>query len=130
MTGTPCWCALLITAAADGLSRLTISSALTPSLSIWSAIVANLALSPLAFWMSAWTPAALKAWPRNGRSAFSQRAEDWVSGRMTPTFALAAGVAALAAPPPLDESSLPQAATPSMRAPAAPTANTRFNIFL
>src|SRR3954470_7556287 len=129
MTGTPCWCALVITVAADGLSRLTISSALTPSLSIWSAIVANFALSPLAFWMSDCTPAALNAAARNGRSAFSQRAEDWVSGRITPTFSLAAGVAVPAAPPLLDEESLPHAATPSIRAPAAPTATTRFNIF-
>src|SRR3954451_24377169 len=128
MTLMPWSCAFLITVAADGESRLTIASTETPSLSIWSAIVANFALSPLAFWMSAWTPAALNASPRNGRSAPSQRAEDWVSGRMTPTFSLAAGVAVPAALPPLDESSEPHAATPSMRAPATPTANTRFNI--
>src|SRR4051794_12688797 len=118
-----------MTAAAEGESRLTINRTLTPSLSIWSAIVANFALSPLAFWMSDCTPAALKALARNGRSAFSQRADDWVSGRITPTLALADGVAALLAAPE-DESSDPQAATPSMRAPAAPTANTRFNIVL
>src|SRR3954465_9777892 len=88
MTGTPCCLALAITAAADGESRLTINSTLAPLLSIWSAIVENLALSPLAFWMSESTPAALNASPSNGRSAFSQRAEDCVSGRITPTFGL------------------------------------------
>src|SRR3954454_24067436 len=130
MTGTPCWWALLMTAAALGESRLTISRTLTPSLSIWSAIVANFALSPLAFWISDSTPAALNALARNGRSAFSQRADDCVSGRMTPTLALAAGVLVLLAAPEDEESSLPHAATPSMRAPAAVAANTRFNMVL
>src|SRR3954447_11649540 len=99
-----------MTAAALGESRLTIRRTLTPSLSIWSAIVANFALSPLAFWMSDCTPAALNAWARNGRSAFSQRAEDCVSGRITPTLALAAGVALELLAAPEEESSDPQAA--------------------
>ncbi len=34
MTGTPCCLALLITAAADGESRLTINSTFAPALSI------------------------------------------------------------------------------------------------
>src|SRR3954465_6691608 len=113
MTGTPCCLALLITAAADGESRLTINSTLAPALSIWSAIVANLALSPFAFWMSDSTPAALNASPSSGRSAFSQRAEDAVSGRITPTLALDSGVAVEPLLPLFEPelSSLPQAAT-------------------
>jgi len=43
------------------LSRLTISRTLTPPLTNWSHRVANLALSPFAFWMSASTPAAANA---------------------------------------------------------------------
>ena len=56
-----------------------------------SAMVWNLALSPAAFWMSASTPAAVKASVRNLRSAVSHRADDAASGRMTPTLAFAAG---------------------------------------
>src|SRR5215218_2881638 len=88
MTGTPWSLAFLMTVAADGLSRLTITRTLAPPLSIWSAMVANFALSPLAFWMSYSTPADLKASVRNGRSAPSQRAEEAVSGRITPTLPL------------------------------------------
>src|SRR3954463_12506634 len=129
MTGTPCCLALAITAAADGESRLTINSTLAPLLSIWSAIVENLALSPLAFWMSESTPAALNASPSNGRSAFSQRAEDCVSGRITPTFGL---VSVFVDPDPLlplllepESSSLPQAATVNASAPVITAAATR-----
>src|SRR4051794_19163607 len=123
MTGTPCCLALLITAAAEGESRLTINNTFAPLLSIWSAIVANFALSPLAFWMSDSTPAALKASPRNLRSAVSQRADDAASGRITPTLAFVSGLAvAVALLLPLDdESSLPHAATVNAR--AAVTAN-------
>src|SRR4051794_28332734 len=72
--------------------------------------------------MSDCTPAASNACLSSGRSLFSQRFEDAVSGRITPTLAFAAGV--LLAPPPLlplvdDESSLPQATTPNARAAAA-----------
>src|SRR3954451_3332408 len=114
MTGTPCCLALAITAAALGESRLTITSTLAPPLSIWSAIVANFALSPLAFWMSYSTPADLKASVRNGRSAPSQRAEEAVSGRMTPTLPLGLSLLEedlLELLPELSESSPPQAAT-------------------
>jgi hypothetical protein len=54
-------------------------------------MVANLALSPLAFWMSASMPAAANASVRNGRSAVSQRADDAASGRITPTLPPAPG---------------------------------------
>src|SRR4051812_21026564 len=103
-----------MTAAADGESRFTISSTLAPLLSIWSAIVANFALSPLAFWMSDSPPPALNASPRNLRSAVSQRADDAASGRITPTLALASGVDVSELPLLPDDpelSSLPHAAT-------------------
>src|SRR5690349_12965292 len=58
----------------------------TPSLIMPSQSVWNFVTLPLAFWMSAPTPADLKAAVRYGRSLFSQRAEDSVSGRMTPTW--------------------------------------------
>src|SRR5215217_466572 len=123
MTGTPCSLALLMTAAALGESRLTIRSTLAPALSIWSAIVANFALSPLAFWISDSTPAALNASPRYLRSAVSQRADDAASGRITPTLALLAGVLVAPPPPPLvDGSSLPHATTLNARVAATATA--------
>src|SRR4051795_10295352 len=87
MTGPPCGLAFAMTAAADGESRLTISSTFAPPLSIPSAIVANFALSPWAFWMSESTPAASNAAFSSGRSLFSQRFDDAVSGRITPTLA-------------------------------------------
>src|SRR3954452_2110346 len=102
MTGTPCCLALLMTAAADGESRLTISSTFAPLLSIWSAIVANFALSPLAFWMSESTPAAWNASLRYLRSAVSQRADDAASGRITPTLPLGFWVLVVLLPPLLE----------------------------
>src|SRR4029078_7429683 len=72
------------------LSRVTIMRTLTPSPSMPSAIDWNFVLSPWAFWMSYLTPAALKAASRYGRSLASQRLDDAVSGRMTPTKALLA----------------------------------------
>src|SRR4029450_1624070 len=84
MVATPCDLALSRTALPVPESRLTIISTLAPPVIIWSAIVWNWVLSPWAFWMSYWTPAALKACSRSGLSAVSQRAEDLVSGRMTP----------------------------------------------
>ena len=97
MVGMPAWLALSITAAPVSESRLTISSTLTPVVIMPSAMVWNLALSPSAFWMSASTPAFAKASPRNWRSAVSQRADDAVSGRITPTFPFAAEGLALSA---------------------------------
>src|SRR6185312_15419072 len=58
------------------------------------AMVWNFDLSPSAFWMSALMPASANAFCRAGRSAVSQRVDDWVSGRITPTVPLAV-------PPPL-----------------------------
>src|SRR5450631_1913111 len=85
--------ALASTAAPLALSRLTISRTLTFSLIIWSAIDWNFVTSPFAFWMSESTPAASKAALSSGRSLVSQRAEEAESGRMTPTFGLAVGLA-------------------------------------
>src|SRR3954454_21523109 len=87
-------------------------------------MVANLFLSPSAFWMSALTPAASNACWRYGLSNDSQRAEDCVSGRITPTWA--PPPAADAELPPAEPGlellllELPQAARP--RAPTAPMA--------
>src|SRR5665213_1039840 len=58
---------------------------LKPSWIMACAMLWNLALSPSAFWMSALMPAAANALTSAGRSAVSQRVEDWVSGRITPT---------------------------------------------
>src|SRR6478609_11914567 len=75
--------------------------------------------------MSESTPAASKAAFSSGRSLFSRRAEDAVSGRITPTLALAAGVAVAVAAlelPLLAEpelSSLPQPATTVIAAAAS-----------
>src|SRR5512141_1686477 len=73
--------------APDGLSRLVMMRTLTPSWIIESAMVAILVLSPRAFWMSTLTLASSNAFCRYGLSKASQRTEDWVSGRITPTWA-------------------------------------------
>src|SRR4051812_25746192 len=78
---------------------------------VWKAL-----LSPWAFWMSDCTPAALNASVRYLRSAVSQRADDLLSGRITPIL----GVLPVPEPDPepeLDEELFPQAARP----PAATT---------
>ena len=48
--------------------------------------VPNFDLSPSAFWMSAWMPAASNACLSSGRSLASQRGEVAASGRITPTL--------------------------------------------
>src|SRR4029453_15385162 len=125
MTGMPTAEAFLMTAAPVSLSRLVISRTLTPELIIPSGMVWNFALSPCAFWTSYSTPASLNAFSRNGRSAVSQRAEEAVSGRITPILP----AEALAVPPPplplSPESSSPQALRVST--PATPTASTATN---
>ena len=75
-------------------SRLTIMRTVAPLVIIWSAMVWNWVLSPWAFWMSYWTPAALNASSRYLRSAVSHRTEDALSGRMTPIFGVFSGGAA------------------------------------
>src|SRR3954468_22062704 len=124
MTGMPAALAFLMTAAPESESRLTMSNALTPELIMPSAMLWNLLTSPPAFWMSESTPAASNACLRSGRSAPSHRAEEAVSGRITPTLPLAAA-GDDDAPPPADAvleelSEPPQAVRPSRL--AAPTA--------
>src|SRR3954452_8202328 len=109
MVEMPWSLAFLMTVAADGLSRFTSSSVVAPPLIIWSAMVANFALSPLAFWMSYWIPAFLNASPRYLRSAVSQRAEEAASGRITPILPFGLLVEAVLEVSLL--SSLPHAAT-------------------
>src|SRR4051794_20888086 len=117
MVCTPCCLACCSIAAPEALSRLTIASTVTPLVIICWAIVCICCASPPAFWMSKSTPAALNADSSCGRSALSQRGDDVVSGRMTPTLPW---LEALPLPllPPLPP--LPQAARPTTR-PAART---------
>src|SRR5437870_1652339 len=119
MVGMPAVCALSSTALPVPLSRLTIMRTLTPLVIIWSAMVWNAVLSPWAFWMSYWMPAALNASVRYLRSFVSHRAEDLLSGRMTPTFADLG-----AAPPLLPELGVELEPHAAVRAPVAssPTA--------
>src|SRR5215217_1984254 len=71
--------------------------------------------------MSDSTPAALKASPRNLRSAVSQRADDAASGRITPTLAFFSGLLVDGWLEFVVGSSSPHAATVNAR--AAATAN-------
>src|SRR6478752_8388998 len=100
MVCTPCALAFFSMAAPDSLSRLTMARTVAPLAIMPSAMVAIAALSPLAFWMSYATPAALNAASRFGRSWVSQRADDLVSGRITPTLPV---VPAAALPAALDD---------------------------
>src|ERR1051326_6425786 len=84
MVATPWALALASTALPLPESRSTITRTVTPSLSIWSAMVWNWFLSPWAFWMSYFKPLALNASAREGRSWASHRTEDLLSGRITP----------------------------------------------
>src|SRR5258705_11624008 len=86
MVATPCAFALSSTALPVPESRFTIISTVAPLVIIWSAMVWNAVLSFCAFWMSYCTPAVLNAASRYLRSAVSQRAEDALSGRITPIF--------------------------------------------
>src|SRR3954452_7106300 len=118
MVLTPAACAFLRQAVPESLSRLTISSTLTPLLIMLSQIVPNLDLSPLAFWMSDCSPALSKAAFSNGRSFDSQRGEVEASGRITPTLPLEAPLA-LPLPLPLPELLLSPPQADSRRAAAA-----------
>src|SRR3954453_8315477 len=82
----PAAVAFLRQALPESESRLTIIRTWLPLLIMRSQIVPSLALSPPAFWMSDWMPAASKAFLRLGRSLASQRGEVVASGRITPTF--------------------------------------------
>src|SRR4051794_5599365 len=96
----PCAFAFSRTALPEPESRLTIMRTLTPLVIIWSAMVWNWVLSPWAFCTSESTPAVLNASSRYLRSAVSQRAEDFVSGRMTPIFGVFVFPPSVSPPPP------------------------------
>nr|WP_284287311.1 hypothetical protein [Angustibacter aerolatus] len=104
------------------LSRFTIARTVTPWVSIWSAIVCMRDASPSAFWMTASMPASLKAFS-GGRSADSHRADDFVSGRITPTLPLAAVEPPPLPLPPLLLSLPPQAVSASVT-PTTPASAT------
>src|SRR3954464_15482327 len=86
MTLTPWDFAFAAIAAPDPESRLTSRSTFAPLVMACSACCCCVDLSPSAFWIVASTPAALNAWPRNGRSTVSQRTDDFESGSSTATL--------------------------------------------
>src|SRR5689334_21025357 len=87
MTWMPCACAFLATEAPTSLLGVAMIRTLTPALIMPSARVLNFWTSPCAFWMSGLRPSFSSAALRSGLSKPSQRAEEAVSGRITPTFA-------------------------------------------
>src|SRR3954447_17137819 len=122
MTLTPWDFALASIAAPEPESRLTSSRTLAPFVMACSACCCWVDLSPWAFWIVAGTPAALNACCKSGRSAVSQRTDDFVSGSSTATLSaelllLLPLLLLLLLPPPL--SLPPQAATPNERAHSA-----------
>src|SRR4051794_28351317 len=84
MFAMPAFLALAWIAAPESESRLTIARTVTPWVIIWSAMVCMRFLSPWALSMIAGMPASLNAFSSAGRSEDSHRADDLVSGRMTP----------------------------------------------
>src|SRR6187551_1065407 len=108
-------------AAPEPESRLTSRITFAPLVIACTACCCWVDLSPWAFWMVAGTPAALNACCRSGRSAVSQRTEDFVSGSSTATLsAELLPLLLLLLPPPLLPLSLPpQAATRNERAHSA-----------
>src|SRR3954466_1011895 len=123
MLWTPASAAFLRQAAPESESRLTIIRTVTSWIML-SQMLANLDLSPWAFWMSESTPAALNAAVSAGRSLASHRGEVVASGRITPTLP-----ASEEPPPPpllLLLSSPPQAASaPNASTPVATREATR-----
>src|SRR3954453_1002454 len=124
MTLTPWDFAFAAIAAPDPESRLTSRSTFAPLVMACSACCCCVDLSPSAFWIVASTPAALNAWPRNGRSTVSPRTDDFESGSSTATLP-----GFLPPEPELPESelleslSLPQPATASAQPAATVAAN-------
>ena len=98
MTLTPWDLALASMAAPEPESRLTSRRIFAPLVMACSACCCCVDLSPSAFWIVTGTPASSNAFSSSGRSAVSQRTEDFVSGSRTATFCgLAAAVAAATA---------------------------------
>src|SRR3954447_13107951 len=123
MTLTPWLLAFAAIAAPEPESRLTSSRTLAPLVIACSACCCWVDLSPSAFWIVTGTPALSNAALSSGRSAVSQRTEDFVSGSSTATLSaeplLELRLLLLLLPPP-PLSLPPQAATPNERAHNAP----------
>src|SRR3954447_4007635 len=130
MTLTPWDLALAPIAAPEPESRLTSRSTLAPLVIACSACCCCVDLSPSAFSIVDSTPAASKACLSSGRSSVSQRTDDFESGSRTATLPGFAPplLLLLLEEPPLDESSLPHAATASDR-PAATVAISHAPLF-
>src|SRR5690349_21883905 len=86
MTLTLCDAALASMAAPEPESRLTSSSTFAPLVMACSACCCCVDLSPCAFWIWTGTPACWNAFCSSGRSTWSQRTEDCVSGSSTATL--------------------------------------------
>src|ERR687892_1671665 len=121
MTLTPWDFALASIAAPEPESRLTSRITFAPLVIACSACCCWVDLSPWAFWMVAGTPAALNACWSSGRSAVSQRTDDFVSGSSTATLSadLLPPLLLLLPPPPPPLSLPPQAAMTNERAHTA-----------
>src|SRR3954468_2267366 len=88
MTLTPWDLAFAAMAAPEPESRFTSSSTFAPFVIACSACCCCVDLSPSAFEIVTGTPAASKAFFRNGRSTVSQRTDDFESGSRTATLPL------------------------------------------
>src|SRR4051794_14737353 len=113
MTLTPCDLALAAMAAPEPESRLTSSSTFAPLVIACSACCCCVDLSPSAFSIVDFTPAASKAFLSSGRSTVSHRTDDLESGSRTPTLP-----DALSPPPPPEE--LPPPPPPLLSSPPQP----------
>src|SRR3954454_17273701 len=123
MTLTPWDFALASIAAPDPESRLTSRITFAPLVIACSACCCCVDLSPWAFWIVTGTPADLNACWSNGRSAVSQRTDDFVSGSSTATLSAALLLLLLPRlllpPPPPPPLLPPQAAMTNERAHTA-----------
>src|SRR4051812_41015006 len=86
MTLTPWDFALAAIAAPEPESRFTSSSTFAPLVIACSACCCWVDLSPSAFWISFWPPAASRACFGGGGSTVSQRTEDFESGSRRATL--------------------------------------------
>src|SRR5215210_4280072 len=130
MTLTPCDLALAAIAAPEPESRFTSSSTLAPFVIACSACCCWVDLSPSAFWIVDFTPAASNAFLRNGRSTVSHRTEDFESGSRTATLPAFLLLLLLLLLPELLLSSSPHAATDTARAATPATSASLFHLNL
>src|SRR3954452_16260336 len=122
MTLRPWDFALASIAAPEPESRLTSRITFAPLVIACSAGCCCVDLSPWAFWIVTGTPADLNACWSNGRSAVSQRTDDFVSGSSTATLSaelLLLLLPPLLLPPPPPPLLPPQAAMTNERAHTA-----------